>query len=117
MGFDIPSPGAQTLPTMLETISTLAGVDMLLQRKLDCYANDELSILWTLSNYPKSQRTNVEPVLQLSSEFGYLAYANARDKYPYLEAFRQALDDTIRNLHRQGKIKAIQVRFAQQMTR
>lgn len=89
----------------------------LLNRRVDCYINDRLSILWELKRIyterPELEKqTQLVDAMTLSHEPAYLAYTTQLpQQYPYKADFNEQFNRALGELKRQGEIAKIYQRY------
>ncbi len=90
----------------------------LYKKRIDCYVNDRLSILWEVNllideglippNWGLTFGTSI------SSEQGFLGFSNtANDKYPYKERFVEQFNIKLQKLKQEGSVDKIISNFLQ----
>lgn len=77
--------------------------------RLDCYINDDISILWGLKKLKKEgKKTNIKICQTISSEKGYLGFTkNGKGKFPYKKDFVIQFNKIILQMKKSGKIREI----------
>ncbi len=89
----------------------------LLNKRVDCYINDRLAILWELNRiYTErpdlEKNTRLIDMLTLNQEAGYLAYTNQQAQlYPYKTDFNEQFNRALLVLKKQGEIARIYQRY------
>ena len=98
--------------TLLEAKGNRPNLLNLHEKKIDCYMNDRLSILWEMKRMTKEGLLPEDWKLTLgavvSAEKGYLGFTNREpDKYPFKEDFVQNFNKTLMKLQQRGEIDSI----------
>ncbi|MCX4026886.1 transporter substrate-binding domain-containing protein [Endozoicomonas sp. SM1973] len=86
----------------------------LLKKRIPCYVNDKISILWGLEKlkqsgeYKPAIHGNIKQGPVLSSEWGYLGYTNrGLEHYPFKKDFIKKLDSILTQMRKNGLIDKI----------
>lgn len=82
--------------------------------RIDCYINDEISILWTLKNLQAEGKIstkvpiNIKRGTTVAVEQGFLGFSNQdQGKFPFKENFIKQFNTAIYDMHRNGEIQKI----------
>lgn len=93
--------------------SNRSNILKLLLGRIDCYANDRLSILWEIERikadglYSEGSQTITEAVV-ISQEQAYLGYTNRDNgRFPYKEDFSRLLNQVLSEMKKSGEIQKI----------
>ncbi len=89
---------------------TRANLIKILSKKLDCYINDRLSILYELKilqGLGQYDGVSLVETVKLSSEFGYLGVSQYSDVYPHLAKFIELFNQQIKLMKKNGEISRI----------
>ncbi|MEH6628467.1 MAG: hypothetical protein V7739_18670 [Motiliproteus sp.] len=89
---------------------TKANLLKLIDKKIDCYMNDGLSIEWELKHLAKKGEYDGSSVVRgatISAESGFLGFAASADAFPYKEDFKQPYLKALRELKASGKVEKI----------
>jgi polar amino acid transport system substrate-binding protein len=106
---------------MQEAKDNEANVMKLALKRLDCYINDKLSILWTLNQLKKAgtydEKAGHAKIVEgttIAVEHGFLGYTD-RDKgaFPFKTDFAKKFDTIIYQMYRRGEIERIGKEFMQ----
>lgn len=90
----------------------------MLSKRVDCYINDRLAILWELKRiYAErpdlEKNARLQDVLTLNQEAAHLAYTNHNTQlYPFKADFNEQFNRALQELKRQGEIAKIYQRYA-----
>jgi polar amino acid transport system substrate-binding protein len=96
-------------------LSEVKGTDnnlkKLAQKRVDCYMNDRLSILWTLKQMKEKgdyTQNNIVEGATISIEQGFVGYSDTNNSaYPYKLDFIKKLDFEIYKMRRSGELQKI----------
>ncbi|MCG9595554.1 ABC transporter substrate-binding protein [Vibrio sp. Isolate25] len=98
--------------TLLEAKGNRPNLTNLHDKKIDCYMNDRLSILWEIKRMtqegllPEDWQLTLGAVV--SAEQGYLGFTNREpDNYPFKQDFVKQFNHNLVKLQEQGEIEAI----------
>ncbi len=89
----------------------------LLNKRVDCYINDRLAIMWELKRiYAErpdlEKRTRLVDVMTLNQEAAYLAFTMQQlQLYPYKADFNEQFNRLLQELKKQGEITKIYQRY------
>lgn len=105
--------------TIEETTGNEANLLKVALKRIDCYANDKLSILWELQRLkangtydPGGTQAEILEGATISSEQGYVGYAVMdQDAFPFKADFVAQLDDILNAMKESGEIKEIVNQF------
>lgn len=108
--------------TIEEASGNQANLLKVALKRIDCYANDRLSILWELERLkangtytPGDTQAEILEAVTISSEQGYVGYTNADNgAFPYKADFMAQLDDILNTMKENGEIEAIMNAFINQ---
>ncbi|WP_254869240.1 substrate-binding periplasmic protein [Vibrio diazotrophicus] len=98
--------------TVSEAKGNQLNLIKLRSRRIDCYVNDRISILWETKRLLEEE-VLVKPLTfslatHINTESGYMAYTNVNEeKYPYKEKFVREFDDALIELQNSGEIEKI----------
>jgi len=89
---------------------TRANLVKIISKKLDCYINDRLSILYELNvlqGLGQYDGASLVETVKLSSEFGYLGVSQYSEIYPHLTKFIESFNRQIDIMKNNGEISKI----------
>jgi len=116
-GFAVFSDDEKKLIKIEEEATNRGNLLKLGAKRIDAYANDRISMLWSLQQLKSSgeYRTNfvdVEIGTIIRTEYGYLGYTTSSgDKYSYKKDFMEKFDKEINKMKENGEIEAIVRRY------
>lgn len=96
---------------------TRANLIKIIDKKLDCYVNDRISILYELNVLMKLGEydgLSVIETVKVSSEYGYLGVSQYSGVYPYLSEFINQFNQQIKLMKKNGEINAIMNNYFEQ---
>ncbi len=82
----------------------------ILNNQLDCYVNDQLSILFELKNLPETLQVSentVTEILKIRNDHTYLGTSLNTALYPNLAGFILSFNREIKRMHKDGSIQKI----------
>ena len=89
---------------------TLANLKRLINRSLNCYVNDRLSILYELHLLQAQGDYDGESIVEtvsISNEYGHLGVTKKMANFPYLKDFLKKFNHVVKRLDEKGEIKKI----------
>lgn len=97
-----------------EADSTAIGLKRAVEGRVDCYANDAISIEWTLYNMMRQgliaeeQRENIRPLSTVQGFQGYIGYSGpGAANFPFKQDFIEQMDAALREVISSGQAEDI----------
>lgn len=101
-----------------ENKSTDANIIKLHSKRVDCYLNDRLSILWEFEKLQRQQKlsfSEIEEVLSVMNQTAHIGYSNSNNEaYPYKDEFVKSFDKSLMQIKSSPKYHQIIRRYIKQ---
>ena len=114
VGENIIEAGERGIIRLITTGDAETALRRIHSKKLDCYVNDRLSVLYELKVLQEKEKLNsaaLVEAIKFTQEHAYLAASKNKDMYPFIDDFYDTFNRQLKSMKLNGEFNAIVLKY------